>query len=299
MTDRGMSSTGPADHPSVQLHLVSDATGETLEAIATAALVQFEGVQAEKHLWPMVRTPRQMREIFAFIKEKPGLILYTLVNEAVRDELVRLADRLGLAHVSVLDPVITALAHHLGRAPKGQPGRQHALDAAYFRRIEALHYTMAHDDGLAQEDLRRADIILIGVFEVRETPTSIYLANKGYRTANVPFVPGVPMPAVLDDPGLKAMLVGLTASPQRLVEIRSQRMEAGEPLAGSAHAYTDIHQVREEVRACRRYCAARGIPVIDVTRRSIEETAAAIITLYQERMSGQRQEEEPGREPKA
>ncbi len=284
-----MSSTRPADVRRVQLHLVSDATGETLEAIATAALVQFEGVSAEKHLWPMVRTPRQMREIFAFIKEKPGLILYTLVNEAVRDELVRLADRLGLAHVSVLDPVITALAHHLGRAPKGQPGRQHALNAAYFRRIEALHYTMAHDDGLSQEDLRLADIILIGVSRTSKTPTSIYLANKGYRTANVPFVPGVPMPAVLDDPDLKALLVGLTASPQRLVEIRSQRMEAGQHPPGSTPAYTDIHQVREEVKACRRYCAARGIPVIDVTRRSIEETAAAIITLYQERESGQQE----------
>ncbi len=292
MTDRRMSSTRPTQALSVHLHLVSDATGETLEAIATAALVQFEGVRAEKHLWPMVRTPRQMREIFAFIKEKPGLILYTLVNEAVRGELVKLADQFGLAHVSVLDPVITALAHHLGRVPKGQPGRQHMLDAAYFRRIEALHYTMAHDDGLSQEDLRLADIILIGVSRTSKTPTSIYLANKGYRTANVPFVPGVPMPPVLDDPNLKALLVGLTASPQRLVEIRSQRVDAGECFLGPSHAYTDIHQVREEVKACRRYCAARGIPVIDVTRRSIEETAAAIITLYQERVEGQQRQEE-------
>ena len=284
---------------SVHLHLVSDATGETLEAIATAALVQFEGVRAEKHLWPMVRTSRQMREIFAFIKERPGLILYTLVNGEVRAELVKLADQSGLAHVSVLDPVITALAHHLGRVPKGQPGRQHMLDAAYFRRIEALHYTMAHDDGLSHEDLRQADIILIGVSRTSKTPTSIYLANKGYRTANVPFVPGVPMPAVLDDSELKALLVGLTASPQRLVEIRSQRMEAGESLPGSSHAYTDIHQVREEVKACRRYCAERGIPVIDVTRRSIEETAAAIITLYQERQGKQKEREErAGEQPK-
>ena len=270
----------------VHLHLVSDATGETLEAIATAALVQFEGISGEKHLWPMVRTPRQMREIFAFIKERPGLILYTLVNEEVRAELVRLADGLGLAHVSVLDPVITALAHHLGRAPKGQPGRQHALDAAYFRRIEALHYTMAHDDGLAQDNLSTADIILIGVSRTSKTPTSIYLANKGYRTANVPFVPGVPMPAVLDDPGLRALRVGLTASPQRLVEIRSQRMQEGDRPPGAGGAYTDLESVREEVRACRRYCAARGIPVIDVTRRSIEETAAAIIKLHQQRAEG-------------
>ncbi|RMF72878.1 MAG: kinase/pyrophosphorylase [Alphaproteobacteria bacterium] len=300
MTDRGISSSArPAETRTVHLHLVSDATGETLEAIATAALVQFEGVEAEKHLWPMVRTPRQMREIFAFIKEKPGLILYTLVNDEVRAELVRLADQLGFAHVSVLDPVITALAHHLGRAPKGQPGRQHALDAAYFQRIEALHYTMAHDDGLAQEDLRRADIILIGVSRTSKTPTSIYLANKGYRTANVPFVPGVPMPPVLDDPALPALRVGLTASPQRLVEIRSQRMEEGERLIGPGNGYTDLQQVREEVRACRRYCEARRIPVIDVTRRSIEETAAAILKLYQERAErmqadGERKKEEDG-----
>ncbi|RMF15691.1 MAG: kinase/pyrophosphorylase [Alphaproteobacteria bacterium] len=281
--------TRPGKPRRFDLHLVSDATGETLEAIAKAALAQFEGVDAHKHLWPMVRTPRQMHRIFEFIEERPGLILYTLVNEDIRRALVERAEALKLTHVSVLDPVITALAHHLGVPARGLPGRQHAMDAGYFRRIEALHYTMAHDDGLLAHDLAAADIILVGVSRTSKTPTSIYLANKGLKTANVPFVPGAPMPQELDSP-LDALIVGLTAAPERLVQIRSQRMD-GEEIAHATRDYTDLARVREEVRECRRYCAAHGWPVIDVTRRSIEETAAAILKIHQERAHRRRQQE--------
>ncbi|GAB4576944.1 MAG: pyruvate, water dikinase regulatory protein [Rhodothalassiaceae bacterium] len=266
------------------LHLVSDATGETLEAIAKAALVQFENVQAEKHLWPMVRTARQMQHIMEFIAERPGLVLYTLVNEDIRRELTRQCAALGMPHVSVLAPVIDGLAQFLGARARGLPGRQHEMDAEYYERIDALHYTMAHDDGQLHEDLTSADVILVGVSRTSKTPTSIYLANKGLKTANVPFVPGAKLPAELDGP-LDALVVGLTASPDRLVQVRTNRLRAMKEAAITP--YVDLGAVRDEVLACRRYCMDRGWPVIDVTRRSIEETAAAIIKLLTTRQKGQ------------
>jgi len=178
---------------------------------------------------------------------------------------------------SVADPVIDALGNHLGAQARRLPGRQHEMDAQYFHRIDALHYTMAHDDGQQVQDLEQADIILVGVSRTSKTPTSIYLANKGFKTANVPFVPGVDLPPELDGP-LKAFVIGLTASPERLVQVRTNRLRT---LRGTGPSpYVDEDAVREEVVNCRRYCRARGWPIIDVTRRSIEETAATILRLY-------------------
>mgnify|MGYP005839327757 FL=1 len=260
-----------------QLHLVSDATGETLEGIVKAALVQFENVEVEKHLWPLVRTPGQMTEILDYIEKQPGLVFYTLVNEKLRSVLTRRCAEIGIPHVSVLDPVIDAMGSHLGARARGLPGRQHEMDAQYFHRIDALHYTMAHDDGQLVQDLEQADIILVGVSRTSKTPTSIYLANKGFKTANVPFVPGVDLPPELGR-SLKAFIVGLTASPERLVQVRANRLRT---LRDSGpNLYVDEEMVREEVINCRRFCRAHGWPIIDVTRRSIEETAATILRLY-------------------
>nr|WP_210431409.1 kinase/pyrophosphorylase [Iodidimonas gelatinilytica] len=163
------------------LHLVSDSTGETLEAMAKAALVQFENVRAEKHMWPMVRTPRQMERIMEFVEDRPGLVMYTLVNEDIRRELTRRCAALNIPHVSVLDPVIESLGQFLGARSRGLPGRQHEMDRHYFDRIDALHFTMAHDDGQLATGLMSADIILVGVSRTSKTPTSIYLANKALR----------------------------------------------------------------------------------------------------------------------
>lgn len=262
------------------LHLVSDSTGETLEAMTKAALVQFENVRAEKHVWPMVRTPGQMKKIMDFIEERPGLVMYTLVNEDIRRELTLNCTRLEIPHVSVLDPVISSLAEFLGVRSRGLPGRQHEMDAHYFDRIDALHFTMAHDDGQLPHEMSQADIILIGVSRTSKTPTSIYLANKGLKTANIPFVPGTPLPKELDGP-LDALVIGLTASPDRLVDIRTNRLRSIRE--SSATAYVQMEAVREEVQACRRFCMDRNWPVIDVTRRSIEETAAAILKYYSAR----------------
>lgn len=259
------------------LHLVSDATGETLETMAKAVLVQFEKSHITKHFWPMIRTAKQMQRIMQDIKEFPGLVMYTLVNEAIRETLVLECKRLDLPTISILDPVIDALGEFLGQKSRGLPGQQYVMDAEYFERIEALQFTMAHDDGQLPTELLSAEIILVGVSRTSKTPTSIYIANRGIKTANIPFVLGCPMPEEMDH--LRgAIVVGLTASPERLVQIRTNRLRSINEHPNTD--YVDLESISEEVNACRRYCSEHGWPVIDVTRRSIEETAAAIMNLY-------------------
>lgn len=259
------------------LHLVSDATGETLETMAKAVLVQFEESHITKHFWPMIRTAKQMQRIMQDISELPGLVMYTLVNEKIREALLLECNRLDLPTISILDPVIDALAKFLGQKSRGLPGQQYVLNSEYFDRIEALQFTMAHDDGQMPTDLLSAEIILVGVSRTSKTPTSIYIANRGIRTANIPFVMGCSMPDELDHLDA-AIVVGLTASPERLVQIRTNRLRSINERPDTD--YVDLERIKDEVTACRRYCSDRGWPVIDVTRRSIEETAAAIMNLY-------------------
>ena len=261
-----------------EIHLVSDSTGETLESIAKATLVQFNGIDINKHFWPMIRNARQMNRVMQDIAEHPGLVMYTLVDKDIRAVLEEQCEQLGLPVLPVLDPVINLLGSYLGREATALPGRQHALNQDYFARIDALHFTMAHDDGQLSHDLSDANIILVGVSRTSKTPTSIYLANKGYKTANVPFVPDCPMPPQLQ--GINNQFVlGLMTSPDRLVEIRTNRLRSLKE--DDTTSYTALDKIHEEVKQCRRYCAENGWPVIDVTRRSIEETAAAIINKYQ------------------
>ncbi len=259
------------------LHLVSDSTGETLEAIVSAALVQFEGVVVHKHYWPLVRSAMQMSRLMDDIKEHPGLIMYTLVNPEIRDVLEKECRQANLPVLPILDPVINLLGSYFGVQASHKPGHQHSLDADYFERIDALQFSMAHDDGQLIEDLPQADIILIGVSRSSKTPTSIYLANKGYKTMNVPFVPNVPMPPMLDILKDK-FVIGLTTSAERLAQIRTNRLRSiNEDEEGS---YTDLQLIQDEIKLCRRYCTERGWQTIDVTRRSIEESAAAILNKY-------------------
>lgn len=259
------------------LHLVSDSTGETLEAIISAALVQFEGVNVHKHYWPLVRSAMQMQRLMEDIKEQPGLVLYTLVNKEIREVLENACMEANLPVLSILDPVINLLGSYFGQQASHKPGRQHTMDAHYFQRIDALHFTMAHDDGQLVEDAKEADIILVGVSRSSKTPTSIYLANKGYKTMNVPFVPDCPMPIELDNLKDKFVL-GLTTSAERLVQIRTNRLRS---INENEEAdYTDQESIQNEIKECRRYCTQRGWQTIDVTRRSIEESAAAILHRY-------------------
>jgi regulator of PEP synthase PpsR (kinase-PPPase family) len=265
------------------LHLVSDATGDTVHSVARACLVQFEDAEAIEHIWSMVRTKSQLERVIAGIEANPGVVLFTLVNETLRSALQEHCRRLQVQAIPVLDPVIGALASFLGRESRGLPGQQHMLDAEYFARIEAMQYALAHDDGQSHWGLDDADVVLVGVSRTSKTPTCIYLANRGIKAANVPFVPAVPLPPELD--GLKRpLIVGLTNDPERLIQIRRNRLTMLNPSQTADHtSYTDLEAVRGEVAQARRLFAERHWPVIDVTRRSIEETAAAILKLLARR----------------
>ncbi len=267
----------------IHLHLLSDSTGETLEMIAKAAVAQFDDVAVTRHFWPMVRSHAHLERILAEVAQHPGLVLFTLVNRELRAELEAHCERLGLPHVAALDAVSDAFAAMLGQQPKGRPGRQHLLDAAYYARVEAIHFTMAHDDGLQPEGWNGADIVLAGVSRSSKTPTSIYLANRGYRVANVPIVPESPPPPqlfALDTP----LVVGLTVSSERLSAVRRNRLATmGVAGVDASDPYVDERRIRDELNFARRMFADNDWPVIDVSRRSIEETAAAVIRLYDDR----------------
>ena len=263
---------------SVHIHLISDSTGETTLGVLKASIAQFEGVDPQEHIWPMVRSTAQMKQVIEEIKENPGPVIFTLVSSRTRQPLVEECARLGVPCVSVLDPVVGMFARYFNQATVNRPGGQHTLNAEYFDRIDALHYVMAHDDGQATQDVTEADLILIGVSRTSKTPTSIYLANHyGLKTANVPFVPGIPLPDNLFNLD-NTVMVGLTASADRLVQIRRNRllMLKQEPETD----YVDIDTVKAEISEARKLFSKHAWPVIDVTRRSIEETAAAIYQLY-------------------
>ena len=264
------------------IHLLSDSTGETLEMIAKAALSQFDDSAVVRHFWPMVRSRQHLERIMGEIEGNAGLVIYTLVNAETRSLLEERCRLAGLTAVPALDVVTDALEHHLGQEASGRPGRQHRMDEAYFARVEAIQFTIAHDDGIAWEDWEEADIILAGVSRTSKTPTSIYLANRGYKVANIPIVPESPPPDALY--GLRhPMVVGLTTAPDRLVQVRRNRLLSLSQTPDTDYVASD--KVADEVKYARRMFADNGWPVIDVTRRSIEETAAAVINLYNERVA--------------
>lgn len=264
----------------LNLHLLSDSTGETLENVAKAALAQFDGVEVIKHFWPMVRSADHLDRILTEIAANPGLVLFTLVNVETRRKLETSCRSLGLPAVPALDAVTDALSNMLGQEAKARPGRQHILDAAYFARVEAIQYTIAHDDGQNWENWEAADIVLAGVSRSSKTPTSIYLANRGYKTANIPIVIESPPPKALY--GLKhPLVVGLTTSADRLVQIRRNRLLSLNQAPETDYVNGD--KVKREVQFAMRMFADNGWPFIDVSRRSIEETAAAIINFVNER----------------
>jgi hypothetical protein len=263
---------------SYHLHLVSDATGETISSVTRACLVQFSGIEPVEHVWSLVRTRSQMDRVIAGVQKHPGPVLFTLVNEELRAKLVEGTRELGVPTIPVLDGVIHALAAYFGLPISGKPGLQHVMDTEYFERIEAMNYTLSHDDGQSTAQLKDADVILVGVSRTSKTPTCIYLANRGIKAANIPYVPGIPLPQELfklEGP----LIVGLTKDAQNLVQVRRQRLNMLDEHGGDTD-YVDPEKVREEVQEARRLFARKGWPTIDVTRRSIEETAATIMTYY-------------------
>ena len=264
------------------LHLVSDSTGETVHSVARACLVQFEEAEAVEHIWSMVRTKMQMERVIHGIAANPGVVLFTLVDEGLRGVLQEGCRKLQMPAIPVLDPVLAVLASHLGRKSRGLPGQQHLLDSDYFRRIDAMTFALAHDDGQSAWGLDAADVVLVGVSRTSKTPTCMYLANRGIKAANVPIVPGTPLPTELFSI-TRPLVVGLTNDPERLVQIRQNRLQLLHHEQDRPTEYTDTSAVREEVQQARRLFTERHWPVIDVTRRSIEETAAAILKLIARR----------------
>ncbi|HVC54360.1 MAG TPA: pyruvate, water dikinase regulatory protein [Stellaceae bacterium] len=265
------------------LHLVSDSTGDTVHSITRACLVQFDDVQAVEHVWSMVRTRSQIDRVIAGIEANRGLVVFTMVNEALRQVLQEGCRRLQVPAIPVLDPVIGALAAYLGRESRGLPGKQHLLDGEYFARIDAMTFAIDHDDGQSSRGINDADVCLVGVSRTSKTPTCLYLANRGIKAANVPFVPGVSLPAELLRAD-KPLIVGLTNDPERLIHLRRNRLSMLDQNEDTD--YTDFEAVRSEVREARRVFAEHHWPVIDVTRRSIEETASSVYKLLMRRNGG-------------
>jgi regulator of PEP synthase PpsR (kinase-PPPase family) len=264
------------------LHLISDATGETLITVARAAAAQYAKVLPVEHVHPLVRTQKQLDRALADLEESPGIVLYTLLEENLVERLETKCRDLGLPCLSILGPVLHLFHSYLGAETTHKVGAQHTLNAEYFRRIDALNYTMLHDDGQQTDDLEEADVVLVGVSRTSKTPTSIYLANRGVKTANVPLVPGIPVSPNVERLS-RPLVVGLFATPERIVQIRQNRLLGLKVERDDDHQYIDRQAVAEEIAASRRLCAKHNWPLIDVTRRSIEETAAAVMALLGER----------------
>jgi hypothetical protein len=263
------------------LHLVSDATGETLTTVARAATAQYVKMSPVEHVYPLVRTQKQLDRVLAEIEEAPGIVLYTLLEDDLVRRLEDHCRELSLPCLSILGPVLQLMRSYLGAETSHRVGAQHTLNAEYFRRIDALNYTMLHDDGQHIEDLEEADVVLVGVSRTSKTPTSIYLANRGIKTGNVPLVPGIAVAPQVEQLA-HPLVVGLYASPERIVQIRQNRL-LGLKAHQDGDQYIDRNAVAEEITSSRRLCARHNWPLIDVTRRSIEETAAAVLKLLAER----------------
>lgn len=269
------------------MHLVSDATGETLNTVARAATAHYSGYRAVEHIYALVRTPKQLSKVLHAIEREPGIVLFTIVDKDLRHNLQLHCERLAVPCISILDPVINSLAQYLNAESSPQIGRQHALTAEYFQRIEALNFTMSHDDGQNVEDLDKADVVLLGISRTSKTPTCIYLAQRGIKAANVPIVPKVPVPAqlrALNGP----LIVGLIANAERIAQIRRHRLLTLRESRDSE--YADPRRITDEIVFMKNLCAELGCPVIDVTRRSVEETAASVLNLYNEKLALDRQQ---------
>lgn len=284
-----MTASAPSPHRSrpatwFHVHLVSDSTGETLSTMLKSTAARFESTKPLEHVASLVRSHAQLDKVLARIEQAPGLVMYTIVDPGMRRRLEVKCAELQVPAIPVLDPLLNAVADYLGLEQTMRAGAQYELDEDYFRRIAAIDYTLAHDDGQLLWDLESADVVLVGVSRTSKTPTCMYLAHRGVKAANVPLVPTTAPPPELT--ALRGpLLVGLTASPQRLVQIRRTRLTN---LAADqdANTYSDETQVREEITKAKRYFVKNGWPVIDVTRRSVEETAAKVLTLLSARRGG-------------
>lgn len=263
------------------LHLVSDSTGETLITVSRAVTAQYANITPVEHVYPLVRSQKQLDRVLQEIEEAPGIVLFTLLETELVNRLEAKCQEINSPSLSIIGPVMQLFEAYLGASTMGRVGAQHTLNAEYFQRIDALNYSMMHDDGQHVEGLEEADVVLVGVSRTSKTPTSIYLAGRGIRTANVPLVAGIPIPHQLETLK-KPLVVSLHASPERLIQVRQNRLLSLGAGAGN-DSYIDRQAVTDEVLLARKLSAKYGWSLLDVTRRSIEETAAAIMKLLADR----------------
>lgn len=273
------------------LHLVSDSTGDTVSSVARAALVQFEGVEAEEHVWTLVRTRGQIDKVLEKIEEKPGIVMFTIADYELRSALKEGCDRLNIVSISVLSRVVKEFTNYLGVQVSGEMGKQYELDEEYFDRVDAINFALTHDDGQSVWDIERSDIVIVGVSRTSKSPTCMYLAFRGYKVANIPYVMDCQFPLNMDKL-YKTMVIGLTISPERLREIRRNRLF-------SLHEeketdYVDIDRIKEELKEMRLFLTKNNIPVIDVTRKSVEETSATIIQHHKKFLENRRKQQQAG-----
>ena len=273
-----------SDKPAVKefrLYLVSDATGTTLQGLARAALSQFDYIDASERFWPMIRSEMQLDRAIADIEKNPGPVLFTLVDKKLRRKLQKVCNQLDVPCMPILDPILRTMSSYLGVEAKGIPGLQHSLDEAYFKRIDAVDFALHFDDGQTTQGLEEADVILVGVSRTSKTPTCIFLARRGIKAANIPMVPHVPLPDKLFEMK-EPLIVGLTESPKRLENLRRSRLHAEDHNKHYDHnEYLDLEKIEDEIKAARKIFAKNKWPVIDVTRKSVEETTAEIYALLQ------------------
>jgi regulator of PEP synthase PpsR (kinase-PPPase family) len=261
----------------IHIHLISDATGETTHMLARAALGKFAGAQAIEHVWTLVRTMEHLKTIKDEIAEHGGVVFYSISDADIRQELEQICQKRRVPYLSILDPAVRTLSKILGKPTTARIGAQHRMDEAYFNRMEALEFAVHHDDGQAMSSIHNADILLVGVSRSSKTPTSIYLANRGYKVANYPLVPGIAPPIELMQ-NKNVLVVGLINEARRLSQIRRNRLESMN--VEKDIDYADIRKINDELNQATKLFKEQGWPIIDVSRKSIEETAAEIINIH-------------------
>jgi len=265
----------------VNIHLISDSTGETLSSVSRAVLSQFEGVESNDFIWPLIRTKSQIEKVVDSIAKNPGIVMYTILHDDMIHLLKMKCNELRIPCIPVLSHIIGEFSKYLDMSISNTIGRQHLLDNEYFSRVDAISYTITHDDGQSTWDLYESDIVIIGVSRTSKSPTSVYLSCRGYKVANIPFVSIETMPKNILE--LKnPLIVGLTINPEKLSQIRQNRLTS----MGTEDMSTDyinLESIKNEIAESKKLFAKLKCPIIDVTRKSVEETSAKIINLFQEK----------------
>ena len=263
-----------------QIYLVSDSTGETLDRIFTAIKAQFKNIDYKIYTFSFTRTENQITKILSNAKKQPNsVILYSIVDSNLAKFLANTSDEKNIPCFGVLGDLILSFSKLLNQKASHEPSGQYALNDEYYKRIEAIQFTMNHDDGNLIKEIQKSDIILLGVSRTSKTPTAIYLANKGFKTSNIPLINENSIPQVLREDPSMSCIVGLSTEPERLVDIRKNRMSSLKETENKS--YTDINKIKKEVDDAKNTFRKYGWPTIDVTRKSVEETAASVIKIYE------------------